>query len=218
MIEGDKNPAQEERGNNHTSNRSLSKDDILEIKNEIVGALEKSKKRPGILDLFKGIGFTLVFTAGLLGYYIQWHADIKQRESDAKSRAAVQMQKTIDQKIEWMAKIGTAMANLKGNVERIQFECKHGKIPTTQEQDKSRLEERIKVLNASGGSQYIFNQEVLDGIRKYLIFDASINNVCVKNIEGEIEWRKILKEVNGTMGLSIKEDQNKLSKMNTYLK
>lgn len=215
MIENGKNPEQEERGNNHTSSRSLSKGDILEIKNEIVGALEKSKKRPGILDLFKGIGFTLVFTAGLLGYYIQWHADIKQRESDAKSRAAVQIQKTIDQKIAWMEKINIVAANLKGNIERIQLGCKNGKPLSIEGQSSSKLEERIKVLNVVSASEYIFNREVGNVLRKYLVFDAETKDVCAPNIDGEMEWRKILIKANELMGQSIKYDQKELIKLNT---
>ncbi len=128
------------------------------------------------------------------------------------------MQKTIDQKIEWLVKIGKAMANLKGNVERIQFACRYGHSPSIEEQNKSRLEERIKVLNATMGSQHIFNEDVINGSRKYLIFDASIPDVCAKSINGEIEWRKILIEVNDIMGLAIRRDQQKLNEINSISK
>jgi hypothetical protein len=205
--------------------RSLTKEDIIEILNSdaivslkrpLVGALNRlGIGMPLWIQFTRGLGFTLLLAAGLVGYYVQWHAEIKQRQAEITARAASQLQKTIDRKIEWLVKIDTALIGLKSNIEDIQLACKDNVSIPIHEQNQLRLKERQKIVYAAMGAQYIFNEDLLNNIREYVDFDESIEDVCAKNAPTEIEWRKKLIHNNELMGDSIRKDQDTLLKFNS---
>lgn len=205
--------------------KSLTKEDIIEILNSnviasvktpLVGALNRlGIGMPLWMQFIKGLGFTLLLAAGLIGYYIQWHAEIKQRQAETTARAVAQLQKTIDRKIEWQIKLNNSMVSLKSNAEMIQLDCKDNVPLSEHEVNRLRLLERVKVVYALMGTQYIFNEQVLNGARDYVNYDESILDLCAKDAPTEMSWRKILIQNNDLMGQSIKKDQELLNRLNS---
>ncbi len=227
IFRNQNNTNYKENGKENKS-KSLTKEDIIEILNSdavaslkkpLVGAL--SRLGVGIplwVTLTKGLGFALLLAAGLIGYYIQWNTELMQRKAETTARAAAQLQKTIDRKIEWQIKLNNSMGSLKEKMELIKLKCDERVPMTKYEQNKIRLLERSKIVYAMMGIQYIFSEKVIDGAREYVLFDESVNDLCGKNAPSEMAWREILIKNNQLMGESIKEDEKKLNQLNSIKK
>lgn len=75
--------------------KSLTKEDIIEIlntdtiislKKSVINALNRPSTSSWLL-FAKGLGFSLLLFAGLIGYYVQWNTEIKQRQAETITRS-----------------------------------------------------------------------------------------------------------------------------------
>lgn len=224
MSEEDKKKDKEQPGHHH--DKPLTKDDLIDllnsktvesIKKPLIGALNRSGLHPGY-HFIKGIGFTALLAAGLIGYYIQWNADIKQRQAEATNRVAEEIQQNINRKIEWQIKLNDSMVSLKENVEMIMLKCKY-QIPISEyEKNEERLKSRYKVIEAFTGSQHVFGDKILDKYRDLINFDESVKNLCAPNAPTELEWRKYIIDINNLIAESISQDKKELERLNSFKK
>lgn len=113
--------------------KGLTKQDLIELlQSDIVRSLKDSLAKalnrncsPLWIQIGRSLGFILLLGSGLIGYYIQWKVEIKQREAEVITRQAEQVQKSIDQKIEWQIKLNNAMVNLKETRSNIVLDCQY---------------------------------------------------------------------------------------------
>lgn len=215
----------EDKLDSEHNKKSLTKEEIIEILNSeavaslkkpLVGALNRlGAGMPLWIHLAKGFGFTLLLSAGLIGYYIQWNAEIKQRQAETTARAVEQLQKTIDRKIEWQIKLNNAMVSLKETRAFIVLDCQNKHNLSNYEQQKLRLTARFKGIKAFIGSDNIFDQTVLNKLRDFINFDGNVTDVCSQDAPSELAWRQYLIDINNLTGESIKKDEDKLNHLNS---
>lgn len=156
--------------------------------------------------LFRYLQLGMAFIAAMValaGYFLSAHASYQQREDES-------IRETINRKIEWVQKIDSAVTNMRYTRYVVVLQCKFHRPLRLYDQSLRRFDALNKVVTATAGVSYIFNEKVKDNIVELNHFDESVKDVCAPGAPDDQEWYKRAYEINKLMGESIQQDKEKL--------
>ena len=197
------------------------KDEILGvIKHDEVDALIQrflthAKKIHRTKVIVNSLVILLGFLIGIGAFYLAYQSSADETLIATKKaydqEKSLNIQANIRRKIAWMKKIDASIINMRKVRYHIILQCEHNQPISPYQQELLRFNARVVVANAFAGSQFVFNDALVQRGYELTAFDESVKDVCAINSPKDIKWREYSTAINNIMGQSIRTDQGTLS-------
>lgn len=165
-----------------------------------------TQKNETLFRFFKGFGFMIALTSGLLGYLLK-------ANSEADDRSAEAIHRIIREKTAWQIKADEGILGVRKTRFLIKYNCENGKAISLYQQGLERFNARYNLIKASSGIDQIFGDELLNTFKELAKFDESVRDVCAKDAPDDESWRVFLVKANQEMRKSIQDERDKLEQL-----